>query len=299
MELGLRGLGRMGMGIARRLARAGHRVVAFDRKAEWMAEAREAGVVTAASVEEIATSLSPPRAVWLMVPEGKPVEDMIALLLPCLASGDILIDGGNSYYKDSMRRAQGLKPRGISFVDVGTSGGIWGEREGFCLMIGGEKEAVERLRPIFESLAPREGWLHAGPSGAGHFVKMVHNGVEYGMMQAYAEGFELMAASEFGLDLARVAHLWDHGGVVRSWLLELAEAALTKNPDLSGIVPYVEDSGEGRWTVHECVDRGVPAGVIALSLFNRFRSRQENSFADRLLAALRNEFGGHAIKTKP
>jgi len=298
MELGIRGLGRMGMGIARRLARAGHRVVAFDRKAEWMAEAQKAGVIGAGSLEDVANRLSPARAVWLMVPAGKPVEDTIAQLLPCLAAGDIVIDGGNSNYKDTVRRAQELNERGIALVDVGTSGGIWGEKEGYCLMIGGDKQAVDRLRPVFESLAQPDGWLHAGPSGAGHFVKMVHNGIEYGLMQSYAEGFELMQASDFGLDLARIAHLWNHGAVVRSWLLELAEAALAKNPDLSGILPYVEDSGEGRWTVHECIDRGVPAGVIALSLFNRFLSRQENSFAARLLAALRQQFGGHDIKTK-
>jgi 6-phosphogluconate dehydrogenase len=298
MELGIRGLGRMGMGIARRLARAGHRVVAFDRKAEWMAEAQKAGVIGAASLEDVPNSLSPPRAVWLMVPAGKPVEDTIAQLLPCLTSGDIVIDGGNSNYRDTVRRAQELDERGIALLDVGTSGGIWGEKEGYCLMIGGDKQAVDRLRPIFDSLAQADGWLHAGPTGAGHFVKMVHNGIEYGLMQSYAEGFELMQASDFGLDLARIAHLWNHGAVVRGWLLELAEAALSKNPDLSGVLPYVEDSGEGRWTVHESIDRGVPAGVIALSLFNRFLSRQEDSFAARLLAALRQQFGGHEVKTK-
>ena len=299
MELGIRGLGRMGMGIARRLARAGHRVVAFDRKAEWMAEAQKASVIAADSLQDIPGRLPPPRAVWLMVPAGKPVEDTIAQLLPCLTSGDIVIDGGNSNYKDTVRRAQELDERGIALLDVGTSGGIWGEKEGYCLMIGGDKQAVDRLRPIFDSLAQPDGWLHAGPSGAGHFVKMVHNGIEYGLMQSYAEGFELMQASDFSLDLARIAHLWNHGAVVRGWLLELAEAALAKNPDLSGILPYVEDSGEGRWTVHECIDRGVPAGVIALSLFNRFLSRQQDSFAARLLAALRQQFGGHDVKTKP
>ena len=248
------------------------------------------------SLADFVQQLSQPRAAWLMVPSGDPVDQTIEQLLPQLAKGDVIIDGGNSYYKDSIRRAEKLKQQGIYFVDAGTSGGIWGLKVGYCMMLGGEKEIVERLDPIFKTLAPKDGYLHVGPSGAGHFVKMIHNGIEYGMLQAYGEGFELLKASGFDLDLGKIAHLWNQGSVVRSWLLELAESAFNKDPELASIKGYVEDSGEGRWTVLEAVERDVPASVLTLSLFARFASRQEDSFSAKVIAALRNEFGGHAVK---
>jgi 6-phosphogluconate dehydrogenase len=232
----------------------------------------------------------------MMVPSGAPVDQTIEQLLPNLAVGDILIDGGNSNYKDTIRRAELLKTQGMHFVDAGTSGGVWGLELGYCMMIGGEKTIVDPLEPIFKTLAPPDGYLHVGPNGAGHFVKMIHNGIEYGMLQAYGEGFELLNAAEFELDLGRIAHLWNQGSVVRSWLLELAESALGKDPKLAGIKGYVEDSGEGRWTVEEAIERSVPAPVLTLSLFARFASRQQDSFAAKMIAALRNEFGGHAVK---
>jgi 6-phosphogluconate dehydrogenase len=232
----------------------------------------------------------------MMVPSGAPVDQTIEQLLPNLAKGDILIDGGNSNYKDSIRRAQLLQGQGLNFVDAGTSGGVWGLELGYCMMIGGEKGVVDALDPIFKTLAPPDGYLHVGPNGAGHFVKMIHNGIEYGMLQAYGEGFELLNASQFDLDFAKIAHLWNQGSVVRSWLLELAESALQKDPKLAGIKGYVEDSGEGRWTVEEAIEKSVPASVLTLSLFARYASRQEDSFAAKVIAALRNEFGGHAVK---
>jgi 6-phosphogluconate dehydrogenase len=296
MELGMIGLGRMGANMTERLVLGGHRVVSYDRSAEAIQHVVDKGAVGAHSLADFIQQLSPPRAIWLMVPSGDPVDQTIEQLRPNLAKGDVIIDGGNSNYKDSIRRAEKLKQQGFHFVDAGTSGGIWGLQVGYCMMVGGDKEIVERLVPIFKTLAPKDGYLHAGPSGAGHFVKMIHNGVEYGMMQAYGEGFELLNASQFDLDLGKIAHLWNQGSVVRSWLLELCESAFAKDPRLASIKGYVEDSGEGRWTVEEAIDRSVPLPVLTLSLFARFASRQDDSFAAKVTAALRNEFGGHAVK---
>jgi 6-phosphogluconate dehydrogenase len=290
------GLGRMGANMTERLVRGGHRVITYDRSAEAVQRVVDKGAVGAHSLADFVKQLSLPRAIWLMVPSGDPVDQTIELLLPNLSKDDILIDGGNSNYKDSIRRANHLKRQGLHFVDAGTSGGIWGLKVGYCMMIGGEKEIVTLLQPIFETLAPKDGFLHIGPSGAGHFVKMIHNGIEYGMLQAYGEGFELLKASEFDLDLEKISHLWNQGSVVRSWLLELCESAFKKDPKLSSIKGYVEDSGEGRWTVEEAIEKSVPAPVLMLSLFARFASRQEDSFAAKVIAALRNEFGGHAVK---
>ena len=298
MELGMVGLGRMGANMAERLVRGGHKVSGYDPGAAAREQALTRGVGAAASLAELIAALPAPRVVWLMVPAGKVVDATIAELLPLLASGDIIIDGGNSNYKDTMRRAAELSERGLHYVDSGTSGGVWGLQEGYSLMVGGEEATVERLRPIFETLAPAadRGWGRVGPSGAGHFTKMVHNGIEYGLMQAYAEGFAIMGhKADFGLDLHQIAEIWRHGSVVRSWLLDLSSNALSKNPSLEGIAPYVEDSGEGRWTVSEAIDLNVSAPVITASLLERLRSRDKDSFADKLLAAMRNEFGGHAI----
>jgi 6-phosphogluconate dehydrogenase len=286
----------MGANMTERLVRGGHRVISYDRSPEAIQRVVDIGGVGAHSLSDFVKQLAPPRAIWMMVPSGAPVDQTIEQLLPNLAEGDILIDGGNSNYKDSLRRAELLKRAGVHFVDAGTSGGVWGLELGYCMMIGGEKPIVDRLEPIFTTLAPAEGYLHVGPNGAGHFVKMVHNGIEYGMLQAYGEGFELLHASQFELDLGKIAHLWNQGSVVRSWLLELAENALRKDPKLASIKGYVEDSGEGRWTVEEAIEKSVPAPVLALSLFARFASRQEDSFAAKVIAALRNEFGGHAVK---
>jgi 6-phosphogluconate dehydrogenase len=296
MELGMIGLGRMGANMAERLVRGGHRVISYDRSAEAIQRVVDKGGIGARSLADFVKQLASPRAIWLMVPSGDPVDQTIEQLLPSLTNGDILIDGGNSNYKDSIRRADKLKAQGMHFVDAGTSGGIWGLENGYCMMIGGDKNIVERLAPIFTTLAPEGGYLHVGPSGAGHFVKMIHNGIEYGMLQAYGEGFELLKASQFDLDLAKISRLWNQGSVVRSWLLELAENAFTKDPRLSSIKGYVEDSGEGRWTVEEAIDKNVPAPVLMLSLFARFASRQDDSFSAKFVAALRNEFGGHAVK---
>jgi 6-phosphogluconate dehydrogenase len=296
MELGMIGLGRMGANMAERLVLGGHRIISYDRSPEAIQRVVDKGAVGSRSLADFVQQLSQPRAAWLMVPSGDPVDQTIEQLLPQLAKGDVIIDGGNSYYKDSIRRAEKLKQQGIYFVDAGTSGGIWGLKVGYCMMLGGEREIVERLDPIFKTLAPKDGYLHVGPSGAGHFVKMIHNGIEYGMLQAYGEGFELLKASRFDLDLDKIAHLWNQGSVVRSWLLELAESAFNKDPELASIKGYVEDSGEGRWTVLEAVERDVPASVLALSLFARFAARQEDSFSAKVIAALRNEFGGHAVK---
>ena len=299
MDLGLVGLGKMGGNMARRLVRGGHRVLGYARSRESVQALEKDGVGAAESLPDLVARLQPPRAVWLMLPAGTPTEETVTRLGGLLSRGDLLVDGGNTYYKDDVRRAAALEPKGIGYLDQGTSGGVWGLREGYCLMIGGAAPEVERLRPVFASLAPApdRGWGRVGPVGAGHFVKMIHNGIEYGMMQAYAEGFDLLhAKQEFSLDLAAVARLWQHGSVVRSWLLDLAAEALGENPRLEGIEPWVADSGEGRWTVLEAIDKDVPLPVIALSLMARFRSRQQASFADRLLAALRNQFGGHEIK---
>ncbi len=296
MELGLIGLGRMGSNMARRLVKGDHRVVVYDRNAEAAEALKREGAQAAYSLEEVAEELTPPRAIWLMVPAGEPVTESIKALAPLLGPGDVIIEGGNSYYKDSVARADYLREKGLHFLDVGTSGGIWGLKVGYCLMIGGEEKVFRRLEPVFKTLAPADGYAYVGPSGAGHFVKMIHNGIEYGMLEAYAEGFELLHASPLGLDLRQLAKLWNHGSVIRSWLLELAESALKSDPDLASIQGYVEDSGEGRWTVLEAVEQDVPAPVLALSLFARFRSRQEESFGAKLIAALRQEFGGHAVR---
>ncbi len=296
MRIAMVGLGKMGMNMTRRLLRAGHEVVAVDRSEAAVAEAAREKAIAAASLPDAVSKLSPPRIVWLMVPAGAPVDENVGLLAGLLSPGDIVVDGGNSKYTDAARRAETLAGRGIRFLDAGTSGGVWGLSEGYCLMIGGDRGAYDVVAPVFSSLAPPGGFAYMGPHGAGHFVKMIHNGIEYGMMQAYAEGFDLLASAPFPLDLASVASLWNRGSVVRSWLLELAELALKKDPDLSGLSPYVEDSGEGRWTVERAVEAGVPVPSIAIALYMRFLSRQENSFGLRLLAALRNEFGGHAVK---
>src|SRR5919108_5141419 len=296
MELGMIGLGRMGANMTERLLAAGHRVISYDRSPEAIQRVVDKGATGAHSLADFVKQLTVPRAIWLMVPAGDPVDQTIEQLLPLLSKGDILIDGGNSNYKDSIRRSEKLKPQGIHFVDAGTSGGIWGLKLGYCIMVGGEKEVIERLEPVFETLAPTGGYLHVGPHGHGHFVELIHNGIEYGMLQAYGEGFELLKASQFDLDLAKISHLWNQGSVVRSWLLELAENAFGKDPQLASIRGYVEDSGEGRWTVQEAIERDVPAPVLMLSLLARFASRQEDSFSAKVIAALRNEFGGHAVK---
>ena len=299
MELAMIGLGKMGMNMATRLARGGHRVIGYARTDATVQEAIKLGAEGAYTLEEAVSKLNAPRIVWLMVPAGKVTHDMVQQLSTLLQEGDIVIDGGNSNYKDSVMHAAMLEPRGIEFVDCGTSGGIWGLAEGYSLMIGGKPDVVEKLRPIFETLAPGpdKGWGHVGPHGAGHYVKMVHNGIEYGIMQAFAEGFSILKAKkEFGMDLAQIAHIWQHGSVVRSWLLDLAANALDEDTELTDIKPWVADSGEGRWTVFESIDLDVPAPVITLSLQMRFASRDEENYTARLLAALRNQFGGHAIK---
>jgi 6-phosphogluconate dehydrogenase len=296
MELGFIGLGRMGGNMVTRLIRGGHRVVAFDRSDAALAAATGSGARGATSLDDLVRALAPPRAVWIMVPAGAPTESTIGELADRLAAGDLVIDGGNTHYKDDVRRGRDLATRGIQYVDAGTSGGVWGLTNGYCLMVGGEPAAIARLAPVLETLAPPHGWLHVGGIGAGHYVKMIHNGIEYGMMQAYAEGFELMSVSPYALDLPAIAKLWGQGSVVRSWLLELTADALAGDPTLATVKAWVEDSGEGRWTVEDAVEKAVPAPVITASLFARFRSRRENSFADRLLAALRNAFGGHAVR---
>ena len=294
------GLGRMGGNMAQRLLAGGHRVVAYDPNAEAVAASRSQGAVGTGSLEELVAGLEPPRAVWIMVPSGPPTDATIESLIPLLGPWDVLLDGGNANYKDSMERARLLSQHGIEFLDLGTSGGIWGLTEGYSLMIGGSEEIFRRLEPIFQSLAPSPtiGYSRVGPVGAGHFVKMVHNGVEYALMQAYAEGFELMQAKEeFALDLGQIAETWRYGSVVRSWLLDLAAQALHEDPELESLQAYVEDSGEGRWTVQESVELAVPTPVITLSLQQRFRSRQDQPFGGRLLAALRNQFGGHSVRS--
>ena len=296
MQLGFVGLGRMGLNMVTRLTRGGHEIVAFDRSAEAVSRATQSGGRGVPSLESLVGALSAPRAVWVMVPAGAPTESTIDALCGLLSRGDVVIDGGNTNYHDDIRRADALRPKGIHYIDAGTSGGIWGLQEGYCLMVGGDADVCKRLEPVFVTLAPKDGYLRVGETGAGHYVKMVHNGIEYGLMQAYAEGFELMHESTFKLDLAGISALWNHGSVVRSWLLELTARALSEDPDLSSLRGYVEDSGEGRWTVEEGISRSVPMPALTAALFTRFRSRQDNPFADRLLAALRNQFGGHAVK---
>ena len=298
MQLGLIGLGRMGSGMTLRLLQGGHQVIVYDRLAEAGAALAGKGATASGSLEDLGQKLKPPRAVWLMIPAGPPVDDAIQRLSGTLSPGDIIIDGGNSNYKDSIRRAEELRSQQIEFLDVGVSGGIWGLKVGFNLMAGGNQAVFKQVEPIFQTLAPPDGYAYVGPSGAGHYSKMVHNGIEYAMLQSYAEGFEILKAAPFGFDLLQLARLWNHGSVIRSWLLELAQAAFERDPDLSHIRGYVEDSGEGRWTLQEAIDHAVPAPALAMSLFMRFRSRQDDSFSDKVIAALRNEFGGHPVKTE-
>ena len=299
MKLAMIGLGRMGANMAQRLMRGGHQVVGFDPKPDARRDLEAKGAATADQLASLVANLPAPRTLWLMVPAGEITDATLTSLLPLLSANDTVVDGGNSYYKDTLRRSRTFADHNIHYVDCGTSGGVWGLAEGYSMMIGGDEAAVERLRPIFETLAPAKdrGWGRVGPVGAGHFTKMIHNGIEYGMMQAYAEGFSILRhKAEFGLDLHQVAEIWRHGSVVRSWLLDLTAAALETNPAMTGIAPYVDDSGEGRWTVAEAIDLDVSAPVITLSLLERLRSRDKDSYSDKLLAAMRNQFGGHAVK---
>jgi 6-phosphogluconate dehydrogenase len=296
MRLGMVGLGRMGGNMVTRLIRSGHETVGYARSEESRDAAAAQGADTAESLQALVQALEPPRVAWAMVPAGPPTEEVVITLGDLLDEGDLIVDGGNSNFTDTVRRAAALRDRGISFVDAGVSGGVWGLKEGYCMMLGGESQAIERLRPALDALAPTGGWAHVGANGAGHFVKMVHNGVEYGMLQAYGEGFEILKASVFDFDLHQVAEVWRRGSVVRSWLLDLLASALEKDPGLDRVAGYVEDSGEGRWTVLAAIDEDVPAPVTALSLFARFASRQDESFSAKVIAALRREFGGHAVR---
>ncbi len=296
MELGFIGLGKMGMNMVTRLRRDQHRVVVFDRSADLIRQAESQGCIGSTSLADVVGRLTAPRAVWIMVPSGAPTEETVQAVAALLQPGDIIIDGGNTRFHDDVRRAIELRKRGIQYVDAGTSGGIWGLKIGYCLMVGGDRATVNHLAPIFKTLAPDNGWAHVGDVGAGHYVKMVHNGIEYSMMQGYAEGFELMSKSEYKLDLARIADLWMHGSVVRSWLLELAAGALKDDPKLDKLKGYVQDSGEGRWMIADAIEKDVPVPTLTTALFTRFRSRQDQSFAEKMLAALRNAFGGHAVK---
>jgi len=298
MQLGFVGLGRMGLNMVTRLTRGGHQIVAYDRSADAVDKAEAIGAKGAASLDAVVTALATPRAVWVMVPAGDPTESTVNALADRLSAGDVIIDGGNTNFHDDVRRAERLRTKGIHYIDAGTSGGIWGLTEGYCLMVGGIADVCQRLEPVFLTLAPERGYLRVGNHGAGHYVKMIHNGIEYGLMQAYAEGFELMHASDYQIDLPAVAALWNQGSVVRSWLLELTAKALAEDHDLSELEGYVEDSGEGRWTLQEGIDRSVPLPTLTAALFTRFRSRETNPFAERLLAAMRNQFGGHAVKKR-
>ena len=299
MKIGFIGLGKMGGPMVERLLNGGHEIIAYDPSIEAVQGAEDKGAIPAGSLRELVDKLAEPRTIWVMVPSGQPTEETIMSLSSLLKQGDIIIDGGNSLYKDSTRRARELQVGGISLLDAGTSGGIWGLKVGYCLMIGGEEKVYKKVEPIFKTLAPEDGYAYIGPSGAGHFVKMVHNGVEYALLQSYAEGFEILRAKEeFQLDLEKIAHLWNQGSVIRSWLLELAEDAFKKDPRLESIQDYVQDSGEGRWTVAEAIEKDIPAPLITLSLLERFRSRQEESFGAKVIAALRDEFGGHGVKRK-
>jgi 6-phosphogluconate dehydrogenase len=296
MRLGMVGLGRMGGNMSVRLLRRGHEVVGYARSEGTRTEARSQGVDCVASLEALVQALEPPRTVWCMVPAGEPTESTVAAVGRLGEAGDLVVDGGNSNYRDSIRRAASLGEHGISFVDAGVSGGVWGLEEGYCLMLGGPPQAVDQLRPALDALAPEDGWAHVGPSGAGHFVKMVHNGIEYGLLQAYGEGFEILVRSDFDLDLRQVAEVWRRGSVVRSWILDLLAGALERDPNLEGVRGYVEDSGEGRWAVQAAIDEDVPAPVTVLSLMARFASRQDESFAAKVIAVLRREFGGHEVR---
>jgi len=297
MKLGFVGLGKMGGNMVKRLLERGHEITAFAPSKESREEARTHGAQVVDSLQGLTENVAPPRVVWLMVPAGRVTDEVTRSLVPLLREGDIVIDGGNSFYKDSITRAELLRAKGITFLDAGTSGGIWGLKEGYCLMVGGEKDAFKKTEPIFRDLAPRDGYAHMGPSGSGHFVKMVHNAIEYGLLQAYGEGFELMhAKKEFNLDLRKISELWNHGSVVRSWLLELSANAFSQDPSLRSVRGYIEDTGEGKWSVIEAIQENVPAPVITLSLLQRFRSRQEESFSAKFIAALRGQFGGHEVK---
>ena len=298
MQLGLIGLGRMGSGMTRRLMKGGHQLVVYDRSSQVVAAVAGDGAVGASSLEDLGQKLKPPRILWLMIPAGPPVDDTIQRLSGVLSPGDVIVDGGNSNYKDSMRRAEALRSQQVEFLDTGVSGGIWGLKVGFNLMVGGNEAVFKQVEPIFKTLAPADGYAYVGSSGAGHYAKMVHNGIEYSMLQSYAEGFEILKAAPFNFDLVRLARLWNHGSVIRSWLLELAQAAFERDPELAHIKGYVEDSGEGRWTLEEALAHAVPAPALAMSLFMRYRSRQEDSFSAKVLAALRNEFGGHPVRTE-
>ena len=298
MQLGFVGLGKMGLNMVKRLVGGGHEIVAYDRDATATARSEAAGARGAATLDALVAALPARRAIWVMVPSGDPTEATISALAGILSPNDIVIDGGNTNFHDDVRRAAALSARKLHYVDAGTSGGVWGLQEGYCLMVGGEQDVCASLEPIFRTLAPENGYLRVGGAGAGHYVKMIHNGIEYGLMQAYAEGFELMQASEYRLDVGAIASLWMQGSVVRSWLLELAARALAENPQLAGIEGYVEDSGEGRWTLHEGIERGVALPVLTAALFTRFRSRETDPYSERLLAALRNQFGGHAVKKR-
>ncbi len=298
MKIGFVGLGKMGGNMVERLLQGKHQVVAYDRSLEAVNLSSGKGAEAASSLEDLVEKLPEKKILWIMVPAGPPVEDTIQSLIPLLKKDDIIIDGGNSYWRETQARSKQLQGHGIHYVDCGTSGGVWGLKNGYCLMVGGDKDSCKLLEPIFTTLAPPKGFLYVGESGAGHFVKMVHNGIEYGMMQAYAEGFELMKNSSFDIDLHSVSQVWQHGSVVRSWLLELAENALSKDSNLSEVKDFVQDSGEGRWTIQSAIDFDTPVPVITMSLFARFQSRQEESFAMKLLAALRKQFGGHAVKSK-
>ncbi|MEK7272192.1 MAG: phosphogluconate dehydrogenase (NAD(+)-dependent, decarboxylating) [Nitrospirota bacterium] len=296
MELGFIGLGKMGMNMVTRLRQGNHRVVVFDRSADLVKQAERQGCIASSSLAEMIGKLAAPRIVWVMVPSGAPTEETVQAVAALLQPGDTIVDGGNTRFHDDVRRAADLKKKQLHYIDAGTSGGIWGLKVGYCLMIGGEEAPVKRLTPLFTTLAPENGWAHVGGHGAGHYVKMVHNGIEYSMMQGYAEGFELMSKSEYNLDLGRVADLWMHGSVVRSWLLELAVDALKDDPKLDKLKGFVQDSGEGRWMIADAIEKDVPVPTLTTALFTRFRSRQDQSFAEKMLAALRNAFGGHAVR---
>jgi len=299
MQLGMVGLGRMGANMTTRLLQGKHEVVAFDFNAQAVESATKEGAVGASSVADLAAKLGSPKVVWIMVPAGKPTDDTINALLEHLGPGDAIVDGGNSNFRESQARCKLARAKGVDFIDAGTSGGVWGLKNGYCLMVGGDEAAVKKVEPIFLTLAPKDGYAYVGPSGAGHFSKMVHNGIEYGMLAAYGEGFEILEKSEFGYDLHQLADLWLHASVVRSWLLELAELAFREDPGLTDVRGYVDDSGEGRWTVAEAINENVPAPVITMSLISRFVSRQDESFSAKVIAALRNQFGGHQIHLEP
>jgi 6-phosphogluconate dehydrogenase len=298
MQIGMIGLGRMGTGMTQRLLQGGHQVMVYDRSPDAVAGLAGKGAAATSSLEDLGQKLKAPRIFWLMIPAGAPVDDTIQRLSATLSPGDVIIDGGNSNYKDSIRRAEDLRSKQIEFLDAGVSGGVWGLKVGFCLMVGGKQAVFKQVEPIFKTLAPSDGYAYVGPNGAGHYSKMVHNGIEYSMLQGYAEGFEILKASPFTFDLVQLSRLWNHGSVIRSWLLELAQAALERDPELAHIKGYVDDSGEGRWTLHEAIDHAVPAPALAMSLFMRFRSRQDDSFSAKVLAALRNEFGGHPVRSE-